>query len=129
MASPRWWKDYLKLSDGRCAYCLEQVGDSQLTRDHIIPRSAGGPNTFANLLPCCAICNGAKADGGFERIADRLPAAGTHPLGAVRDGVWRWSNRARAIHSRVVPVWYWIDAARDSGRQNRRLALPLIAIG
>ncbi len=44
-----------------CAYCNELLTRSTLTRDHVIPRSAGG-GPGDNLVPCCAPCNRAKAD-------------------------------------------------------------------
>lgn len=41
----------------RCVYC----GDQAQTFDHIVPRAAGGPDTYENLAPVCRPCNGAKA--------------------------------------------------------------------
>lgn len=46
-----------------------------MTRDHIIPRSKGGPDTLDNSQTMCRICNGAKSDqmpeefekNGFKR--------------------------------------------------------------
>ena len=44
-----------------CAYCNERLSKATRTRDHVIPRSAGGPNGD-NLVPSCAPCNRAKSD-------------------------------------------------------------------
>ncbi len=44
-----------------CAYCNTRLNKSSRTRDHVIPRSAGGPNGD-NLVPACAPCNQHKAD-------------------------------------------------------------------
>ena len=44
-----------------CAYCNERLTKQTRTRDHVIPRSAGGPNGD-NLVPSCAPCNRAKSD-------------------------------------------------------------------
>ncbi len=44
-----------------CAYCNELLTRSTLTRDHVVPRSAGG-GPGDNLVPSCAPCNRAKAD-------------------------------------------------------------------
>ena len=42
-----------------CAYCNMRLTKQTRTRDHVIPRSAGGPNGD-NLVPCCESCNRAK---------------------------------------------------------------------
>lgn len=41
-----------------CQYCGRQCGD--LTIDHIIPRSRGGPHTWENLVSACKPCNHRK---------------------------------------------------------------------
>lgn len=45
-----------------CAYCGGHFHKSQLTRDHVIPSSRGGPNTWANVVTACNSCNHWKAD-------------------------------------------------------------------
>lgn len=59
---------------GECAYCGVQVelpapkemgveaNDQTATRDHFIPRSAGGKSIAANLVLACNACNGKKAN-------------------------------------------------------------------
>lgn len=49
-----------------CAYCIKQLESNELSVDHIIPKSRGGLNTWANLVTACKTCN--------ERKADRTPA-------------------------------------------------------
>lgn len=46
----------------QCMYCGKKPGPHALTLDHIIPRSQGGPNTWANLVSCCERCNRFKAN-------------------------------------------------------------------
>jgi 5-methylcytosine-specific restriction endonuclease McrA len=45
-----------------CQYC---GSGSDLTVDHVIPRSKGGSSEWENVVACCASCN--------RRKADRLP--------------------------------------------------------
>lgn len=47
-------------SAGVCHYCRKDFG--QLTRDHVIPRSAGGTNAYWNVVYACERCNSLKAD-------------------------------------------------------------------
>lgn len=63
----RYWQ-------GECAYCGVKVelpapqeagveeNDQTATRDHFIPRAAGGRGIAANLVLACKACNGKKAD-------------------------------------------------------------------
>ena len=44
-----------------CAYCNERLTKQTRTRDHVVPRSQGGPNGD-NLVPACAACNRDKGD-------------------------------------------------------------------
>ena len=54
-ATPREnWDRLREVFGNRCAYCRRET---DLTRDHIVPRSAGGPNVVANYLPVCQPCN------------------------------------------------------------------------
>lgn len=45
--------------DWTCQYCGSR---SDLTVDHVIPRSKGGSNEWENIVACCAPCNRRKAD-------------------------------------------------------------------
>jgi 5-methylcytosine-specific restriction endonuclease McrA len=52
-----------------CQYCGSR---SNLTVDHVIPRSKGGSSSWENIVASCAPCN--------RRKGDRLPRqAGMHP--------------------------------------------------
>lgn len=42
-----------------CAYC-GKVSRSGLTRDHIVPLSRGGRDTWSNCCTCCIVCNSRK---------------------------------------------------------------------
>lgn len=53
-------KNILKRDGHRCAYCGKKV--SELTLDHILPRSRGGEDTWDNLVACCLRCNNKKGN-------------------------------------------------------------------
>lgn len=52
-----------------CAYCGGEFTTSQLTRDHIHPRSKGGPDTWMNVVTACGTCNKLKDDRDINDIA------------------------------------------------------------
>lgn len=45
-----------------CQYCSRKLSNSTGTRDHIIPKSKGGKNSWVNLVACCTECQAKKAD-------------------------------------------------------------------
>lgn len=51
------WRDHNK-----CQYCANDFTSSELTLDHIVPRSRGGKNSWTNLVACCKKCNQTKRD-------------------------------------------------------------------
>ena len=63
-------KSYIKLNrrnifardENRCQYCGKRYPLPELSLDHIIPRSQGGGNTWANIVCACTECN--KHKGG-----------------------------------------------------------------
>ena len=46
-----------------CAYCGDHhVNHHHLSRDHIVPKSKGGTNTWMNVVTACKPCNSKKSD-------------------------------------------------------------------
>lgn len=57
----------------RCQYCGKRMPTSELSLDHIIPRSQGGQATWTNIACCCTDCNVKKggrtpAEAGMKLI-------------------------------------------------------------
>ena len=44
----------------QCQYCGGFFKTSELSLDHIVPRSQGGENSWTNLVCCCVHCNSKK---------------------------------------------------------------------
>lgn len=91
----------LRRDGNRCGYC----GAGAHTVDHIRPRSRGGPNTWENLIACCAPCNTGKADRTPEEAGMRLlwPPRPPDPLARAQRRVWRQlttTTTTEAIHER-----------------------------
>jgi 5-methylcytosine-specific restriction endonuclease McrA len=45
-----------------CQYCERTLPSSELTLDHVIPRSRAGETTWENLVACCHHCNNVKGN-------------------------------------------------------------------
>ena len=41
----------------RCQYCGKRFATSELSLDHVVPRSHGGVSSWANIVCCCVKCN------------------------------------------------------------------------
>lgn len=67
------------LYNGHCAYCGKHIGKDVMTADHIIPKSKGGGNADANLLPACKPCNLLKGDKTLEEFRKVFFKAHPHP--------------------------------------------------
>lgn len=61
-----WLKSWKTPALVACHYCKSLSSGTEMTIDHVIPMSAGGPHDLANLVVCCQSCNSSKQD--------RLPA-------------------------------------------------------
>lgn len=57
-----------------CLYCGKPFSDHQLTRDHIIPTSAGGHDVWTNVVASCKRCNNHKGAKTPEQAGMKLLA-------------------------------------------------------
>jgi len=66
-------KNVFRRDDHTCQYCGTRGHD--LTLDHVVPRSRGGPTTWENVVACCRRCNAHKRDRtpAEARMALRRP--------------------------------------------------------
>ena len=60
-------KNILLRDRNTCQYCGEVLPSSDLTLDHVIPRSRGGNSTWENLVACCHACNRRKGNRMLHR--------------------------------------------------------------
>lgn len=62
-----------------CMYCGKNAEAAQLTRDHIVPRSAGGQDVWENVVAACRRCNQFKGDRSLESLSMELMALPYRP--------------------------------------------------
>lgn len=63
----------------KCQYCGSSPGTSQLTYDHVTPRSRGGKTVWDNIVTCCVPCNSKKANKTPAEAGMKLMSKPTKP--------------------------------------------------
>jgi 5-methylcytosine-specific restriction endonuclease McrA len=58
--------------ENRCQYCGKRFPTSELTLDHVMPRSQGGLTTWENIVCACVDCNVRKGGRTPEQAHIRL---------------------------------------------------------
>jgi 5-methylcytosine-specific restriction endonuclease McrA len=93
-----------------CQYCgrhrSELRGRQFLTRDHILPLSRGGGNTWQNVVASCSLCNNRKGnrlpeEAGLKLLAIPREPNHVHLVWAVR--------RLTPIQAKYIGMFYGED--------------------
>ncbi len=81
-----------------CQYCGRRTGD--LTLDHVIPRSRGGPHTWENLASACRACNHRK---GGKSVAEARMSLKRQPY---EPSPGRYYAIERRLEQTISEAWY-----------------------
>src|SRR5487761_758070 len=65
-------KNILLRDRNTCQFCGQMLSSSDLTLDHVMPRSRGGRSSWENLVACCYQCNNRKGDRTPEEAGLKL---------------------------------------------------------
>ncbi len=65
-------KNILLRDRNTCQFCGCTFPASELTLDHVLPRSRGGRSSWENLVACCYQCNNQKGDHTPEEVGLEL---------------------------------------------------------
>ena len=65
-------KNLLARDDHRCQYCGQFKPTSQLSLDHVVPRSLGGMTSWENIVCSCLGCNSRKGGRTPDQAGMRL---------------------------------------------------------
>jgi 5-methylcytosine-specific restriction endonuclease McrA len=91
-------KNILMRDRNTCQFCARLLPASELTLDHIVPRSRGGESAWDNLVACCHPCN--------NRKGDRLPEeAGMKLLRRPRSFTLHTSRQLMRMMGRKDEAW------------------------
>lgn len=80
-----------------CQYCARVYPASELTLDHVIPKSRGGGSGWDNLVTCCKRCNNRKGNHLPDEAGMRLlkrPQSFSHN---VNRQIMRYLGRSDAL--------------------------------
>ncbi|MCB1784149.1 MAG: HNH endonuclease [Alphaproteobacteria bacterium] len=95
-----------------CQYCGEQSKTSELTFDHVIPKSRGGRTSWENIVAACRPCNTGKGN--------LMPAeAGMYPMREPRrPSIYELQDRGRKfppnfLHESWGDFLYWDTELED----------------
>jgi 5-methylcytosine-specific restriction endonuclease McrA len=70
-------RNILARDENRCQYCGRRLPASQLSLDHVVPRSRGGRSTWTNVVTACNGCNtrkGGRMPGEASMRLQKAPA-------------------------------------------------------
>ncbi len=96
--------------DYRCQYCGRGNSDLRgrqfLTRDHVLPLSRGGDNSWTNVVTACSPCNNRKANRLPAEAGMRLRRAPQEPNHVYL--VWA-VRRVTPVQAKYVRMFYGED--------------------
>ena len=91
---PRFRKKVLFNRDGwKCQYCGNKLSWEQVTIDHVMPSSRGGPLSWQNCVTACKPCNKRKAnktpeEAGMKLLQKPVAPHAIHFWNALKSNVW-----------------------------------------
>ncbi len=75
-----------------CQYCGKVLTRSELTLDHVYPKSRFGPDIWENIVACCKECNQKKADRTPKEAGMKLIKRPYRPKDYMQFEVQKYSN-------------------------------------
>ena len=95
----------------RCQYCKGRAPLSDLTYDHVVPRSQGGRTTWENIVTCCYECNRRKSNRTPQQAGMKLAVVPQRPT-------WVPAVTIRVSTTSVPDAWcdylYWTGDLGES---------------
>jgi 5-methylcytosine-specific restriction endonuclease McrA len=98
--------------DFTCQYCGVKPLHSELTIDHVTPKSRGGRSTWENVVLACAKCNSRKGSRSLAEAGLRLKRAPKKPHW-LRCAVQAAALESRPMWTKFVDQAYWNVPLRE----------------
>ena len=96
----------------RCQYCGGRFPTSELSLDHVIPRSRGGSAIWTNIVCCCVRCNVRKGGRTPDEARMKLIAEPVKPRRSPMITL-RLSSERYASWKQFLDTAYWNVELRD----------------
>lgn len=88
------WKEAVIYFGGECCYCGRTMRKGErLTKDHLVPISAGGRTIQSNIVPACSSCNSSKGAEDFREWFMKQPFFSQERL----NKIFKWRTIIRQI--------------------------------
>ncbi|RUL88616.1 HNH endonuclease [Tautonia sociabilis] len=104
-------RNIFKRDHSTCQYCGGRPGSSELTIDHVLPRSQGGVSSWENCVLACVSCNSRKANRTPEQAHMKLRKK---PVRPEWKPMYAYSTMRIESWSRFISEAYW-NVALDEG--------------
>ena len=98
--------------NSRCQYCGHHLPTSELSLDHVLPRSQGGKSTWENIVCCCIRCNVRKGGRRPDEANMRLIVKPVKPRRPPAIMV-RLTNEKYASWKQFLDNAYWSVELKD----------------
>jgi 5-methylcytosine-specific restriction endonuclease McrA len=105
-------RNIFERDENTCQYCGKRYDRSELTLDHVIPRSRGGTSTWHNIVLACIRCNMKKGDRLLTELHMRLLKKPVKPQWATRVGV-KLGRIYKPAWERFLEEAYWDVELRE----------------
>ena len=99
-------RNIFERDDNCCQYCGRKFERSELTLDHVVPRSRGGSSTWNNIVLACIRCNLRKGDRLLTEASMKLLRKPVKPHWATRVGV-KLGRSYKPSWERFLEEAYW----------------------
>lgn len=93
---------------GMCQFCGKKISLRQMTYDHVIPQSLGGPTNWKNIVCACQECNNKKRDRTPNEAGMSLIRKPYAPIVA-ENYTQNISRKMRSMTKRLVSIKEWQD--------------------
>jgi 5-methylcytosine-specific restriction endonuclease McrA len=87
-----FWRD-----NNLCQYCGKEFKQSDLSMDHVVPKSLGGEKKWSNIVTACKRCNGKKSNQTLKESGMVLLRPPVEPKASLLD-----------FYRNITPPELWI---------------------